>query len=181
MSTIDVHFSSQTDLWATPQSFFDSCNRIFHFTVDVCATPENAKCARYFTQQDDGLAQEWTGSCWMNPPYGRTIGEWMRKAYESSKAGATVVCLVPARPDTKWWHDYATQGKILFWPGRLKFGDSKNSAPFPSAIVVYETVARTLSLQRCAECDGIFIAERSTAKTCSGACRVRLHRERRAA
>jgi phage N-6-adenine-methyltransferase len=134
---VSVHFSSKTDMWATPQDFFDRYNAKYKFTLDVCASPENAKCANYFTEQDDGLAQEWKGVCWMNPPYGRTIGKWMKKAYESSQKGATVVCLVPARTDTAWWHDYAVKGQIEFIRGRLKFGGSANSAPFPSAVVVF--------------------------------------------
>lgn len=132
-----VHFSSKTDLWATPQDFFDKYNKIYNFDLDVCATHENAKCDRYFTKEDDGLAQEWIGVCWMNPPYGREIKHWMRKAYESSLKGATVVCLVPSRTDTAWFQDYAMKGDIEFIRGRLKFGDSKNSAPFPSAVVVF--------------------------------------------
>jgi phage N-6-adenine-methyltransferase len=134
---MSVHFSSATDLWATPQDFFDKQNAIYGFTLDVCATASNAKCARYFTEADDGLAQPWQGVCWMNPPYGRTIGQWMKKAYESSLTGATVVCLVPSRTDTRWWHDYAMKGQIEFIRGRLKFGNAKNSAPFPSALVVF--------------------------------------------
>jgi phage N-6-adenine-methyltransferase len=134
---MNVHFSSATDLWATPQDFFDKHNAIYGFTLDVCATADNAKCARYFTEADDGLAQPWHGVCWMNPPYGRTIGQWMKKAYESSLTGATVVCLVPSRTDTRWWHDYAMKGQIEFIRGRLKFGDAKNSAPFPSALVIF--------------------------------------------
>src|ERR1043165_5064373 len=134
---MSVHFSSATDLWATPQDFFDRLNKRFGFTLDVCATPENAKCADYFTAEQDGLAQDWRGVCWMNPPYGRAIGHWMRKAYESSLAGATVVCLVPARTDTRWWHDYAMRGEVEFIKGRLKFGSAKATAPFPSAVVVF--------------------------------------------
>ena len=134
---MSVHFSSKTDLWATPQSIFDKYDQIYHFELDVCATAENAKCEKYFTEEDDGLAQEWTGVCFMNPPYGREIIHWMKKAYESSLKGATVVCLVPARTDTKWWHEYAMKGEIEFIRGRLKFGDAKNSAPFPSAVVVF--------------------------------------------
>lgn len=136
---MSVHFSSATDLWATPQTFYDGVAERFAFDLDVCATPDNAKCGRYFTKADDGLAQDWRGTCWMNPPYGREIGKWMQKAYESSLAGATVVCLVPARTDTAWWHDYATKGRIEFIRGRLKFGGSLNSAPFPSALVIFET------------------------------------------
>ena len=134
---MSVHFSSATDLWSTPQDFFDKQNAIYCFTLDVCATAANAKCARYFTEADDGLAQPWQGVCWMNPPYGRAIGLWMRKAHESHLTGATVVCLVPSRTDTRWWHDYAMKGQIEFIRGRLKFGNAKNSAPFPSALVVF--------------------------------------------
>ena len=132
-----VHFSSATDLWATPPDFFDELNKEFNFETDVCALPENAKCEKYYSPEMDGLKQEWRGVCWMNPPYGREIGKWMQKAYESSLQGATVVCLVPARTDTKWFHDFAMRGEVRFVWGRLKFGDSKNSAPFPSAVVVF--------------------------------------------
>jgi phage N-6-adenine-methyltransferase len=134
---VSVHFSSATDLWSTPQDFFDKQDAIYGFTLDVCATAANAKCVRYFTEFDDGLAQPWQGVCWMNPPYGRAIGLWMRKAHESHLTGATVVCLVPSRTDTRWWHDYAMKGQIEFIRGRLKFGNAKNSAPFPSALVVF--------------------------------------------
>ena len=132
-----VHYSSKTDQWATPQYFFDNYNAVYKFNVDVCASPENAKCKKYYTAKDDGLKMAWKGRCWMNPPYGREIGKWVKKAYESSKSGATVVCLLPARTDTKWFHDYCTKGEIDFIRGRLKFGESKNSAPFPSMIVVF--------------------------------------------
>ena len=135
-STTSVMFSSKTDLWSTPQDFFEGLDKEFGFTLDVCATDENAKCANYFTKETDGLKQEWSGVCWMNPPYGREIKQWMKKASESR---ATVVCLVPARTDTAWWHDYANKAEeIRFIRGRLKFGDSKNSAPFPSAVVIFK-------------------------------------------
>ena len=127
-------------MWATPQKFFDKYNEEYQFTLDPCATSTNAKCPVYFTEADDGLKQQWTGSVWMNPPYGREIIKWMKKAYESSLQGATVVCLVPSRTDTKWWHEYAMKGEIEFIKGRLKFGDAKNSAPFPSAVVVFKGV-----------------------------------------
>jgi len=139
----DGMFSSNTDLWATPQDFFNRMNEEFNFELDVCANKENAKCDKYFTQETDGLQQEWNGICWMNPPYGRGIGEWVKKAYQSSLKGATVVCLVPSRTDTKWWHDYCMKGEIRLVKGRLKFGDSKNSAPFPSAIVIFGKQAKT--------------------------------------
>lgn len=135
---MDVHFSSKTDLWYTPEDFYQKYNSVYNFETDVCATDENAKCEKYFTEETDGLSQKWEGVCWMNPPYGRTISKWMKKAYESSLEGATVVCLVPARTDTNWWHDYAMKGSIEFIKGRLKFGGSKNSAPFPSAVVVFK-------------------------------------------
>jgi site-specific DNA-methyltransferase (adenine-specific) len=137
MSNLSVHFSSKTDLWATPQDFFDRYNAIYNFTTDVCASDENAKCSHYYTVANDGLAQTWTGNCWMNPPYGRDIKKWMKKAYESSLDGATVVCLVPARTDTAWWHDYSMRGNIEFIRGRLKFGGHNGAAPFPSAVVVF--------------------------------------------
>lgn len=131
-------FSSKTDGWATPRHIFNELNHEFSFELDVCADHDNAKCSRYFTKEDDGLKQEWQGVCWMNPPYGKTIGKWMQKAYESAQQGATVVCLVPARTDAAWWHDWAMKGEIRFLRGRLKFGGGKDSAPFPSAVVVFK-------------------------------------------
>lgn len=130
-------FTSSTDDWATPQDLFDRLNAQHGFTLDVCANAANAKCSRYFTVEQDGLAQDWTGTCWMNPPYGREIAKWIRKAYESSKAGATVVCLVPARTCSAWWHDYAAKGEVTFLRGRVKFGGAKWNAPFPSAVIVF--------------------------------------------
>ena len=134
---MSVHFSSESDDWATPQELFDELNKVHHFTLDVCASESNAKCENYFTKETNGLEQDWNGVCWMNPPYGREIGLWMKKAYETSFKNSKVVCLVPARTDTAWGHDYAMKGEITFLRGRLKFGDHKNSAPFPSAIVVF--------------------------------------------
>lgn len=138
MSKMAVHYSNKTVMWETPQDFFDQYNAEFGFTLDVCATAENTKCAMFFSPQEDGLKQLWIGVCWMNPPYGRTIGAWMRKAYESSLSGATVVCLVPARTDTKWWHDFAMKGEIRFIKGRLKFSGNKRNAPFPNAVVIFK-------------------------------------------
>ena len=132
--------SSNSPEWYTPQAFFDEWAAKFPFNLDVCATAGSAKCARYFTKETDGLTQRWEGICWMNPPYGREIGAWMKKAYESSLEGATIVCLVPARTDTAWWHDYSMRGDITFIRGRLKFS-GKGTAPFPSAVVVFTTPA----------------------------------------
>ena len=131
----DVLFSSSTDLWETPQSFFDVLNDEFHFDIDVCALPENAKCSKFYSPEDNGLSKNWGGTCWCNPPYGRKIGEWVKKA---SKSNATVVMLLPARTDTKWFHEYIYgKAEIRFIKGRIKFGNSKNSAPFPSMVVVF--------------------------------------------
>lgn len=135
-----IMFSSATDLWSTPQDFFDELNAEFNFTLDPCATRENAKCARFFTVEDDGLKQDWQGeTVFCNPPYGREIGKWVKKCYEESKKpGTTVVMLIPARTDTSYFHDYiyGKAREIRFIRGRLKFGDAKNSAPFPSMVVV---------------------------------------------
>lgn len=126
--------SSTTDEWATPQDFFDGLNQEFGFGLDVCATAENAKCDAYYTKKQDGLTQAWNEDaavCWMNPPYGRQISAWMKKAYTESRRGVTVVCLVPARTDTAWWHEYAMRGEIRFIRGRLKFGGLKTAHSFP--------------------------------------------------
>ena len=131
-------FTSNTDIWETPQDFYDRWDAVYHFDLDVCALPENAKCERYFTPEQDALKQDWIGVCWMNPPYGRNIGTWVRKAYESAQNGATVVCLLPARTDTAWWHDYCMHGDITFVRGRIKFGGAKNNAQFPSAVVIFK-------------------------------------------
>lgn len=136
----DVMFSSATDNWATPQDFFDKLNAEFHFDLDVCADEINHKCDKYYTKEQDGLQMPWEGIVWCNPPYGREIGQWVRKALFASVGGSTVVMLIPARTDTKWFHDYIYKRdnvEIRFVRGRLKFGNSKNSAPFPSMVVVF--------------------------------------------
>lgn len=132
-------FSSKTDLWSTPQEFFDKLNDEFHFTLDPCATKENAKCDNYFTKDDDGLSKEWRGQIvFCNPPYGKEIRKWVRKCYEESKKGSLCVMLIPARTDTSYFHDYIyRKAEIRFIRGRLKFGDAKQSAPFPSMVVVF--------------------------------------------
>lgn len=157
-------FSSKTDLWSTPQDLFDKLDEEFHFETDVCALSENAKCKNYFTPEMNGLTQDWKDVCWMNPPYGNPeypckknckkkvcikrgyhiykyipgIIDWVKKAYESSLNGATVVCLVPGRVDTVWWHEYCMKAdEIRLIKGRLKFGTSNNAAPFPNTIVIF--------------------------------------------
>jgi site-specific DNA-methyltransferase (adenine-specific) len=151
----NVHFSSATCEWSTPQWLFDSLDREFGFTLDPCATAENAKCRRFFTAADDGLAQDWSGDVvFMNPPYGAVIGRWMQKAFEEAQAGATVVCLVPARTDTGWWHRYAMRGEIRLLRGRLKFGNARHAAPFPSAIVVFRPAGFVLRAVELKEAHG---------------------------
>lgn len=134
----DLMFSSKTDMWETPQDFFDKLNDEFHFTLDACATPENAKCARFYTKEQDSLSQKWDGVVWCNPPYCRQTGKWVEKAYNESKHGVTVVMLIPCRPDVSYFHDFILgKAEVRFVRGRLKFGRSKNSAPFPSMVVVF--------------------------------------------
>jgi phage N-6-adenine-methyltransferase len=138
MSELDRFKGERKPEWETPLDLFDRLNRKFHFTLDVCALPENAKCALYFTPEQDGLKQSWDGhTCWCNPPYGRGIVPWIRKAWETSCNGNVVVLLIPVRSDTAWWHDYILRGKIQFLRGRLYFGGG-GRAPFPSAIVVFD-------------------------------------------
>ena len=136
-------FSSATDNWSTPQDFFDKLNDEFHFTLDVCADETNHKCEHYYTKEIDGLSRPWIGTIWCNPPYGRKIGEWVRRAHFSSHIGsATVVMLLPARTDTRWFHEYIynkPNTEIRFIKGRLKFGGCKNSAPFPSMVVIFRS------------------------------------------
>ena len=137
----EVMFSSKTDLWATPQDFFNQLNEEFHFTLDVCALPENAKCECFYTPEIDGLSQPWTGRVWCNPPYGREIGQWVRRAHFALASGGAdlVVMLLPARTDTRWFHEYIyKRAEIRFIKGRLKFGGANNSAPFPSMVVVFK-------------------------------------------
>ena len=128
-------------MWATPQDFYDKLNDEFKFTLDPCALKNNAKCDKYFTPEDDGLTKDWAGNIvFCNPPYGRDISKWVEKCYnESKKPNITVVLLIPARTDTIYFHKfiYKKVKDIRFIKGRLKFGNSKNSAPFPSMIVVF--------------------------------------------
>jgi phage N-6-adenine-methyltransferase len=126
-----------TDVWATPQWLYDALDKEFGFTLDPCTDGTNAKCAKFYTPTDNGLLRDWgTDVVFMNPPYSE-VDDWMRKAYGAALEGATVVCLIPARTDTRWWHEYCMKAEIRFIRGRLKFGDADTGAPFPSAIVVF--------------------------------------------
>ena len=141
MANIEVMYSSKTDLWETPQWLFDQLNKEFGFGVDVCATVENRKCQYFFDKELDGLSRHWTFDepCWMNPPYGREIGKWVKKAYEESQKGAVVVALLPARTDTRWFHDYIYgKAEIRFLKGRLRFGEATENAPFPNMVVIFK-------------------------------------------
>ena len=160
MGNVDVMFSSKSDIQETPQTFYNELNDEFHFTLDVCANDSNHKCKKYYTEADDGLSKPWTGVCWMNPPYS-ACKEWVKKARDSAALGATVVALVPARTDTRWFHDYVLPYSTLwrnknaivdsipvitevrFIKGRLKFGESRNSAPFPSMVVIFKPKEKT--------------------------------------
>lgn len=138
----EIMFSSKKDDWETPQEVFDKLKEEFHFTLDPCADENNHKCKKYFTREQNGLLQDWKSeTVFCNPPYGRKIGSWVRKCYLHGKNGdGFAVMLIPARTDTKWFHEYIYNNKnaeIRFLKGRLKFGGSKNSAPFPSMIVIF--------------------------------------------
>jgi phage N-6-adenine-methyltransferase len=138
----DGMMTSNSNEWETPQDLFDKLNAVFQFDLDVCATDENTKCGQWYTKEQDGLAHEWMDfenkSAWMNPPYGSGITDWLKKAYSENLKGMTVVCLLPARTDTKWFHEWVVgKAEITFLQGRLKFGGCENSAPFPSMIAVY--------------------------------------------
>ena len=148
---LNIHTSCKSSEWETPPDFFQKYNARFGFQIDVAATHDNALLPRCWTIEDDALTKDWAPMvCWMNPPYGRAIAQFMRKAWVESQRGATVICLVPARTDTAWWHDYAMKGDIEFIRGRLRFvnrtfpswradGNFKISpACFPSAVVIFK-------------------------------------------
>ena len=135
-----VHYSSKSNEWTTPDDFYSNLDKRFGFTLDPASDGVNAKCDKFYTQEDDGLSQDWyNDTVFCNPPYGRELKHWVKKAYdESLKSDNKIVLLIPARPDTRYWHDYIFgKASIYFVKGRLKFGNGKNSAPFPSAVIVY--------------------------------------------
>jgi phage N-6-adenine-methyltransferase len=138
---VEVHFSSKSDKWATPQAFFNQVSAEFGgFDLDVCATAANAKCERFYTIADDGLSQLWAAKNWCNPPYS-DIKRWVQKARREQLLGKQTVMLIPARTDTAIFHDSIynlTNVDIRFIKGRLKFGGSPNSAPFPSMLIIFK-------------------------------------------
>ena len=155
---LDAHFSSARHDWETPWPFFLRMNEEYGpFDLDVCATPTNTKCERFYTKQDDGLLQSWEGNSLMNPPYGREIGRWIKKATEEVRENAEqIVCLLPARTDTSWWHEYVEPhaAAIRFIRGRIRFEGARHSAPFPSVIVIFKTPAKEIP------CDDRYFVER---------------------
>lgn len=131
-------FSSDKDDWETPQDFFEKLDNEFNFDLDPCCSKLTAKCQKFFTKEDDGLFQPWFGTVYMNPPYGRQIVNWIKKASEESQKGCVVVCLVPARTDTRWWHDYCMKSsEIRLLNRRLTFAGADNKSTFPAAIVIF--------------------------------------------
>lgn len=141
-------FMSQRLDWRTPQEVFDKLDQEFDFKLDPCADLKHSLKPTIANMSGNaGLTLSWHGPAFMNPPYGREIGKWLKKAYEESLDGITIVCLIPSRTDTKWWHEYVMKAtEIRFIRGRLKFDGQKNSAPFPSAVVVFDDKKRTLEV-----------------------------------
>lgn len=140
MGNLDVHFSSKKMDWTTPQAFYEELHKEFHFTLDAAASKENTKCPKYFTEENSALVQSWKGeTVFCNPPYGNELKKFVEKAYQEHKEhGNTIVLLVPARTDTRYFHDFIYgKAEIRFIKGRLKFSDGKSSAPFPSMVVIY--------------------------------------------
>jgi site-specific DNA-methyltransferase (adenine-specific) len=136
-------FTSARGDWRTPQALFADLNDEFRFTLDACATPDNALIPRFFSPEEDALSQDWEGVVYCNPPYGREISRWTHKARTEAERGATVVCLLPSRTDTRWWHEDVMQAsEIRFLRGRLHFDESGNRAPFPSAIAIFRGFTR---------------------------------------
>lgn len=138
-----VHFSSNNQEWETPPEIFNKLNKEFNFTLDPCATPRTAKCSKYYTKAQDGLTKDWVGeTVFINPPYGKEIRKWVEKAYREYQKGTTIVMLLPARTDTRYFHDYIyNQAEIRFLKGRIKFlvnGEELYPAPFPSMVVVFK-------------------------------------------
>lgn len=142
MAKFDGKFDSAKQEWETPQSLFDEVNREFNFTLDAAADSTNHKCSLYFTKEDDGLVKDWGSNVvWLNPPYGaksHKLSDWVKKSYESSLNGATVVMLIPARTNTEWFHKYCLErGEVRFVRGRPRFGGATHGLPQPLCFVIF--------------------------------------------
>jgi phage N-6-adenine-methyltransferase len=178
----EVATSSATPEWPTPQWLVDQLAAEFGpFDLDPAATVENAKAPLFYTAADDGLAQPWKGRVWLNPPYGRDIGRWMAKAAAEAASGNAelVCCLPPAKVDTRWWRDATAAASLVrILPGRVKFGDGSQPAPFPSAVIIFGALHGRHGTQPrfCARCKRPWFPARGDARTCSGACRQALRR-----
>lgn len=151
-----VHYSSKSTEWETPKYVFDVLKEKYNIVLDTCATEENTKCTVYYDKKADGLKQNWSvvkefgkdASCWMNPPYGRSIAGWVKKAHEETFNGVRTIALLPARTDTRWFHEYIIgRYEVSFWRGRIKFANAKTSAPFPSMIVIFEPLSKKLKFK----------------------------------
>lgn len=133
-------FTSDKSQWETPDTLFQALDNEFHFTLDVCASETNSKCPNYFDEKSNCLTQTWSGVCFMNPPYGREIKYFVEKAYFESQKNAIVVCLLPVRTDTKWWHKFCMKSyEIRLLTRRLSFSNSDNKAPFPGAVIIFKS------------------------------------------
>jgi site-specific DNA-methyltransferase (adenine-specific) len=132
-------FQANSIEWETPKDFFKPINDEFEFTLDVCATKDNTKASKFFSKEDNGLSKSWSGNiCWMNPPYGKDLVLWLKKAKAESE-NCTVVSLIPARTNTKWWHEIVLKAsEIRFVLGRPKFNNAKHGLPFPLALVIFK-------------------------------------------
>ena len=137
--------------YETPPEVFNPLQKEFGITFDVCATPKNAKCQQFFTVSDNALEKDWNGVCWMNPPFGREMKKWVIKAWTESQKGVTVICLLPARTNTNWWHDYCMKGEVRFIRGEVKFVGCKNGLWLPMAIVIFNRQTPNKALQRTLE------------------------------
>lgn len=141
---MQVHFSSEKMDWETPQKYFNELHEKYNFTIDVATNGSNAKTENFYTEEDNALIQNWHGRVFCNPPYGRELKRWVKKAYEESQKdhNELIVLLIPARTDTTYWHEYIfDKAEIHFLKGRLKFevnGKATNPAPFPSALIIYK-------------------------------------------
>lgn len=145
-------FSSASCHWETPKELYDSLNAEFHFDDDPC--PIGIPDPLY---SDDGLAREWGSRTFLNPPYGRAIAKWIHRAYTEGQNGKLVVCLLPSRTDTKWWHEYCMKAsEIRFIRGRLKFSNAKFNAPFPSVIVIFKERRKIRTCPKCDEYMGTY-------------------------
>ena len=139
-------FSSDKMDWRTPPKVFERFDKLFKFQLDAAASEANALCPKYYTKEDDALTKDWVKDAtriWVNPPYGRSIGKWIKKCQEEAQKGCIVVALIFSRTDTKWWHDHimGSASMVYLIKGRIKFltpeGGKANSAPAPSCVVVW--------------------------------------------